>query len=294
MGTALQLAITADLHWGHGGRGEEATRLLASFLHQRTPDVLVLAGDIGTEYYFEECLRLFDDLPCRKALVPGNHDLWVRPDHGRDSLQLYEKDLAEICRQHNFHYLDRGPLVLPKAGMALVGSINWYDYSWSREALERDYPDELERLSSKHFTCGRHNDVNFVRWPLDDVRFTARVVDALAQHLRQALTQVERVIVVAHHPPLRCISFPEKQPPLTIDDLLWEAFGGNRAMEELLARHAERIAFAFCGHTHRARECTWHGIRGYNVGGDYHFKRLLWLNWPSGNIAEHQFGDPER
>jgi hypothetical protein len=82
--------------------------------------------------------------------------------------------------------------------------------------------------------------------------------------------------------------------PLSLDDLLWDAFGGNRAMEELLRRYAPRIAFAFCGHTHRERECTWHGIRGYNIGGDYHFKRLLWLDWPAGIVTPHQFGDAVR
>ncbi|HEY7158102.1 MAG TPA: metallophosphoesterase [Gemmataceae bacterium] len=294
MGQQLQLALTADLHWGHGGRGEDATRLLASFLQQRTPDVFVLAGDIGTGSLFAECLRLFAELPCRKVLVPGNHDLWVRPEEERDSLQVYQEDLAETSRQYGFHYLDQGPLLLPEAGLALVGSINWYDYSWSREAIRRDYPDEEERLSSKRFTRGRHNDGVFVRWPLDDARFTANVVETFERHLRQALGQVERIVVVTHHPPMRGISFPEKQPPLTLDDLLWEAFGGNRAMEELLERHAERIAFAFCGHTHRARECDWHGIRGYNIGGDYHFKRLLWLNWPAGVVTAHQFGDAAR
>jgi predicted phosphohydrolase len=294
MGPDLQLAVTADLHWGHAGRGEDATRLLASFLRKQTPDVLVLAGDIGTGSLFAECLQLFADLPCRKALVPGNHDLWVRPEDARDSLQLYQEDLAAIGAQYGFHYLDRGPLLLPGSGLALVGSINWYDYSWSREAIRRDYPGEEERLSSKRFTRGRHNDANFVRWPLDDVRFTDQVVDTLAQHLRTALAQVERVVVVTHHPPLLGMSFPEKEPPLTLDDLLWDAFGGNRAMEELLGRYAERIAFAFCGHTHRARDCTWHGIRGYNVGGDYHFKRLLWLDWPAGTVTAHQFGDAAR
>jgi len=150
MAGELHLAITADLHWGHGGRGEEATRLLASFLHQTTPDVLVLAGDIGSGSYFGECLQLFADLPCRKALVPGNHDLWVRPDDTRDSLQLYTEDLAALCRQYGFHYLDQGPLLLPEAGLALVGSINWYDYSWSRAALERAYPGEEQRLFSNN------------------------------------------------------------------------------------------------------------------------------------------------
>jgi len=294
MGPQLRLAITADLHWGHAGRGEDATRLLASFLHNQTPEVLILAGDIGTGSLFADCLRLFADLPCRKALVPGNHDLWVRPEDERDSLQLYQEDLAAMCRDCGFHYLDQGPLLLPESGLALVGSINWYDYSWSQEAIRRAYPGEEERLVSKRFTRGRHNDANFVRWPLDDVRFTAQVVDMLEQHLRQALAQVERVLVVTHHPPIPEMSFPDKEPPLSLDDLLWDAFGGNRAMEELLSRYAERIAFAFCGHTHRARECTWHGIRGYNIGGDYHFKRLLWLNWPAATITAHQFGDAMR
>jgi predicted phosphohydrolase len=294
MAEQLRLAITADLHWGHGGQGEEATRRLASFLWRQPPDVLILAGDIGTGSFFAECLQMFDDLPCRKALVPGNHDLWVGRDAERNSLQLYEDDLAALSRRHGFHYLDAGPLLLPEAGLALVGSINWYDYSWSLEALRRDYPGEEERLYTKQFTFGRHNDVNFVRWPLDDVRFTARVAATLEQHLRAALAQVERAIVVTHHPPMRGISFPQKQPPLTLDDLLWEAFGGNRTMEELLARHAERIAFAFCGHTHRDRECVWHGIHGYNVGGDYHFKRLLWLDWPEGTVTAHPFGEAAR
>jgi predicted phosphohydrolase len=294
MAATLQLAFTADLHWGHGGRGDEATRQLASFLCERPPDILILAGDIGTGSYFDDCLHLFADLPGRKALVPGNHDLWVRPDAPRDSLQVYQEDLAESCRRNGFHYLDQGPLVLPEVGLALVGSINWYDYTWSQEEIRQAYPGEEGRLTTKLFTRGRHNDTVFVRWPLDDARFTARAVAMLEQHLLQALEQIERVIIVAHHPPLRCISFPEKAPPLTLDDLLWEAFGGNRAMEDLLTRHAERIAFAFCGHTHREREGTWHGIRAYNIGGDYHYKRLLWLDWPAGTITAHQFGDAAR
>jgi hypothetical protein len=63
-------------------------------------------------------------------------------------------------------------------------------------------------------------------------------------------------------------------------------------MENVLARRADRIAFAFCGHTHRQRENTLGAIRGYNIGGDYHYKRLLRLDWPAGTVAAHQFGLP--
>ena len=56
-----------------------------------------------------------------------------------------------------------------------------------------------------------------------------------------------------------------------------------------MARHAARIPFVFCGHTHRARAEVFHGIQGYNVGSDYPFKRLLRLDWPEGTLAIQEF-----
>jgi predicted phosphohydrolase len=266
---------------------------LAASLRAHPPDVLVLAGDVGAADHFAECLALFDDLPGRKALVPGNHDIWVETDDSRgDSLAVYRQHLPRLCTAHSFHYLDQGPLYLPEADLALVGSINWYDYSWSLDALRQKLPDWRERLRTKVFTHGRHNDARFVRWPLNDELFTAEVVKTLEQHLRDALTQMARVMVVTHHPPFFGLSFPEAGPP-SADRLLWEAFAGNRGLEEVLARYADRVAFAVCGHTHRARQNTWHGIRGYNIGGDYHFKRLLTVEWPEGQVEAHTFGDPE-
>src|SRR5215831_8319808 len=142
MASTLHIAVTADLHWGHQPRGMEATRLLLSFLEARPPDLLVLAGDIGTGVLFGDCLARFAGLPCRKALVPGNHDVWVGPDDERDSLALYREHLPRVAAEHGFHYLDAGPLLLPEADVAVVGSINWYDYTWSLEKLRECYPDE--------------------------------------------------------------------------------------------------------------------------------------------------------
>ena len=50
MTTRLRLAITADLHWGIRPEGDAATRLLVSFLEADPPDVLVIAGDVSTDY----------------------------------------------------------------------------------------------------------------------------------------------------------------------------------------------------------------------------------------------------
>ncbi len=295
MTTKLRLAITADLHWGVRPEGDAATRLLVDFLRAQPPDVLVLAGDVGAGEDFAACLALFTDLSCRKALVPGNHDIWVQEADPRgDSLQVYRQHLPEQCRQFGFHYLDGGPLFLPEVELALAGSINWYDYSWALEELRQQVPDWEERLQSKRFSRGRHNDARFVRWPLNDVRFTAEVVERLEQHLQEAFTRTEQLIVVTHHPTFYGLNFPQLEPIRSLDRLLWEAFSGNRALEALLARHAERVPFAFCGHTHRARENSLRSIRGYNVGGDYDFKRLLLLDWPARIVQAHVFGSADR
>jgi predicted phosphohydrolase len=290
----IRLAITADLHWGHNPRGDEATRQLLDALREYPPDVLVLAGDVGAADHFNECLALFADLPGRKALVPGNHDIWVSDGDARgDSLHVYQHHLPAVCAEYGFNYLDQLPLVWPEAGLALVGSINWYDYSWSLDALRRVAPDWEERLRTKRFTRARHNDARFVRWPTDDVQFTAQVVGALEAQLRVALDVAPRAVVVTHHPPFRAISLPDHGPEPGLDELLWDAFTGNRLMEDLLARYAAHVPLTFCGHTHLIREATLGTVRGYNVGSDYHAKRLLLVEWPEGTVEARRFGEPQ-
>jgi hypothetical protein len=217
----------------------------------------------------------------------------VQADDARgDSLAVYEQQLPSLCEDRGIHYLDSGPLFFPEVNLALVGSINWYDYSWALEALERDFPGDLHRLSSKQLTRGRHNDARYVRWPLDDGQFTARIAAKLEQHLQEAIATARDAIVVTHHPAWHGLSFPRPEAPVTLDGLLWEAFSGNRTVEELLQRNNERIPLVFSGHTHRERESTLGRTRGLNIGGDYHFKRLLLLDWPAGNIEAFTFGEP--
>ncbi len=150
------------------------------------------------------------------------------------------------------------------------------------------------RLAAKRFTRGQHNDANFVRKAVGDEEFTARLAATLGRHLDDALQQAARAIVVTHHPPTRGLSFPEPETPPDLDRLLWAALMGNRAVEELVERYSGRIPLTFCGHTHRDREAVVSGGRGFNVGGDYHFKRLLWFDHPGAEAAVHVFGNPVR
>lgn len=299
----MRIAVTADLHWGHGERGTNATLALADYLRGNPPDLLLLGGDQGTAQHFDGCLDLFADLPCPKALVPGNHDVWVESDDSRgDSLNVYERHLPALCHTRGYHYLDHGPLFLDEGGLrcasptlpqtlAVVGTINWYDYSWSLEKLKTETPDWEWRLQTMAFSRGRHNDRRFVRWPLTDVAFTHRVVSDFAKHLEQALERADKVLVLTHHPACYGLNFPrETDGPLSLDALLWDAFSGNQALEDLLSRHADRIAAIFSGHTHRARENRLGAAPAHNVGGDYHFKRLLLFDWPGGAVESHTFG----
>jgi len=286
----LRIALTADLHYGIRTSGDAATQQLVAHLAETPPDLLLIAGDIGAGDDFERCLDLFAGLPSRKALVPGNHDVWVTADDRRgDSLRVYREHLPAICGRCGFHYLDHGPLGLLDSDLAICGSMNWYDYSWSIEQLKPIASDWEQRLRTKRFTCGRHNDFNYVRWQHTDESFTREAVATLEHHIDEARDAVGSMLVVTHHPPFRALNYP---PPAVraLDDLLWEAFAGNTRLEEVLRARAERIPLAFCGHTHCAREGELAGIRGFNIGGDYHFKRLLWLNWPAGEVSAMQFG----
>jgi predicted phosphohydrolase len=293
MAAGPSIAVTADLHWGHHARGDDAARLLVEFLNRQPPDLLLVAGDIGTGANFASCLSMFEGLPGVKALVVGNHDIWVRPGDARgNSQEVYERLLAEVSAAHGFHYLEAGPLILPAFDLAVAGSMNWYDYSWSIEDIRRLFPADEWRVAAKRFTRGQHNDANFVRWDLDDVSFTAQVAERLAEHLDRAVASASRTIVVTHHPPCRLLSFPESADPPDIDRLLWRALMGNDRVERLLESYAGRIALTVCGHIHRAREASVAGGRGYNIGGDYHFKRLLWFDSPESQPIVHEFGNP--
>src|SRR5215831_12387892 len=116
MGTVpLSIAVTADLHWGtRHPTGRQATLDLVAHLAETPPDVFILAGDVGAGDDFERCLELFDRLPSKKALVPGNHDLWVNGNNGRgDSRAVFREALPRLSREHGFTYLDRESLLLP-------------------------------------------------------------------------------------------------------------------------------------------------------------------------------------
>jgi predicted phosphodiesterase len=92
----MKLLAISDLHVGHAANWKAL---------ERTPrhpeDWLILAGDVGeTEQQLDRTLALLSERFARLIWVPGNHELWTRPEaHGLRGARKYS-ELLEVCRRH--------------------------------------------------------------------------------------------------------------------------------------------------------------------------------------------------
>lgn len=282
----MRLAVTSDLHWGLNPAGDRATRDLAAQLEALAPDAFVISGDVGEGEWFRECLEQFGGVPGARLVVPGNHDLWTRTP-GESSLQRYHQVLPQEAASAGFHYLDHQPFLVEREGLAILGSINWYDYSFAAPEVEAEYPNAQEMYRAKLFPNGRHNDGRFVHLEQSDAEFTGEVVSRFAGQLAELPGEISQVIAVQHHPPVRELFYPT---PLTNTyQRFWLAYTGNRRMQDLVLSDP-RIRTVLCGHTHAACNADVQGKRCLNIGGDYDFKRLLLLDTATGAEQWWEFG----
>lgn len=128
----MKILATSDWHYPDF---PERVKLIAERARELEADVLVVAGDISyDEGRMHEALGLFEDFPGKKLAVAGNHDLWVENEKG-SSAKKYKR-MGKVLKEHGFHYLDRGPLVLD--GTGFVGNVGWYDYSLRNEGPFED------------------------------------------------------------------------------------------------------------------------------------------------------------
>jgi predicted phosphohydrolase len=266
----MRIAVTADLHRGLSRRGDAATRALAEAVARLAPDVV----DVGEGEAFAPCLLQFAALECPRLVLPGNHDLWTC-SRSVSSLDLYERSLPELAEAAGFQYLDQQPFLSPDGRLAIVGSINWYDYSFADPALAGELPDVEAMYRAKLFPNGCHNDGRFVRLGMSDAAFTGLLVERFTAQLADLPPEVEEVVAIQHHPPVRELFYPSALT--TVEQRVWLAYTGNRQMEAAV-RADPRIRWVLCGHTHAACEATVAGKRCFNVGGDYDWKALVLLD----------------
>ncbi len=279
----MRVILTSDLHYDvprSKGPTEEIARKIAA----AGGDLLVLVGDSASIdlTVLEQLFGLFEGFRGPKLFTPGNHEMWV--PKGGDSFRRYEVELASVCVKHGVHYLDAGPYYAN--GVAVVGSVGWYDYSFRSPALKvplRFYeakvaPGRAEADEHYRHLIDGYDDLPpgstdiIVRWMdgvranlgMSDVEFTGMLVDRLRQHLDDASKRAERIVVAIHHVP-----FAELVPrPIVLNFAFVSAFMGSESFGALIEKYPQ-VRDVYCGHAHRRKQVQRGALTATCIGSTY-------------------------
>ncbi|HEX8911421.1 MAG TPA: metallophosphoesterase [Humisphaera sp.] len=290
----MRLLVTADLHYNHAASRPLADELIDR-MNAARPDAVLVVGDTaaGDGDDLERCLGRFAcDGP--KLFVAGNHELWTR---GPDSHALFTQDLPRRVRAAGWHWLE-GDAVALDHGVAVAGTVGWYDYAFALPHLgipRRFYeakvsPAAAERLAEHaHLldrvddvteagrqVAARWNDGRHVKLHRTDEAFLAERLAALAGQLDrlEADPGVRAVVAAVHHVPFEAL-MPPKPPPTFVSGRAFAgAFLGSPAIGDLLLRYP-KVRRVYCGHSHLPAAGTVGHVQGVNVGSGYRWKTFV-------------------
>jgi predicted phosphodiesterase len=221
---------------------EDVDRLLDA-IAARSPDAILIGGDIGEANSVAGCLRRFQERLCRPCyFVLGNHDYY----HG--SIRGVREEISALCRDSQWlRWLPECGVVGLTSDVALVGHDGWGDgrvgsYLTSQVELN-DFRliDELRGL-------GR----------AERYRAISSLGDEAADYVRgilpDALARFRILVVLTHVPPWRetCwhrgrISDPDWLPYFTCS-----AVGAE--LRQAMESRPERQMLVLCGHSHSPGE----------------------------------------
>lgn len=188
----MRILTTSDLRYS--GENKSLVEHLAAQIRDEAPDVLLIAGNLGESLaQFEAVLCMFEGLPCPKAVIAGDRDVWNR-DGQYTSQQLWADILPAAIRRHGYAYLEEENLIVGHVG--ICGTIGWYDYSGrdTRLGYTVEQYRELKGLVNR--------DAQYIDWPWSDQEFAGKVQNAFASRL-EALERdraIAHVVVVTHIP----------------------------------------------------------------------------------------------
>jgi predicted phosphohydrolase len=237
-----RIIVTSDLHLGI--TTEQQVRAQVEQIADAQPDLTVLAGDLGEGLSnIHACLRLFAQLPGQVAVLVGNHDLWAYERHATQT--LWDELLPRAVRDAGMLWLEDGAWI--RDGIAVVGSMTWYDYS----AVDPAVPPHSAAWFARHKRC-YNRDALAVTWKWSDQEAARILGDALVGRVRALehdLT-VQAVMVATHVPIFRAQMFSKP------GDRRWgisNAYFGNLALGERLIGMS-KLRRVVSGHTHCGRE----------------------------------------
>lgn len=282
----MRLLLTADLHYNHPRSRAPADELIEQ-MNRAGGDVLLVVGDTAAfdGPALESCLSRFH-FPGPRLFVAGNHELWT---HGPDSHENFRQSLPRRVRQLGWHWLQSQPFVAD--GVAIVGSVGWYDYSFAQENLgipRRFYAAKVSPGAAEHLpqhtsllaktddlppharqVVARWNDGQFVKLHRSDEQFLEELLSELESQL-DSLRGVHHVIAAVHHLP-----FAQLLPPS--HSAQWDfakAYLGSGRIGDLFLRYTN-LRQVLCGHSHFPAEARVGHIHAINIGSGYRSKKFL-------------------
>ncbi len=149
--------------------------------------------------------------------------------------------LPAICREKGALWLETEPLVLSQVGLAIVGTVGWYDYSGDPAGRS------AEQLSAAK---GRITaDAKRIDWAWDDPSFAAGCQQRLSQSLAAVSLRadVRQILVVTHVPP-----YAELASQRTVGG---EAYYLHPNLGRLINTFP-KVTHVVSGHTHWGRQTT--------------------------------------
>lgn len=244
----MRIVISADLHYSP--RYHANFTSFAAWVKAQRPDCFILAGDIGHPLrFFCRGLELFQDLPCARLLLPGNHDVYRSEVGSRDLLETW---LPHAGRERGYLWLEDE--VYLHNGVGICGTMAWYDYSSAAAHLG------LSHNGYRTLKGLVNHDADYIDWPWSD-RTVARY---LARRFMDRLTALAaqpgvRHIVIATHMPLFRQAIPEYRES-DVWNLL-QAYMGNLTLGAQVRQQA-KVTDVVSGHIHRGGDWMLDGPHG--------------------------------
>jgi len=237
-----RIVVTADIHLGITSL-PRLTKLVHDIRAQK-PDAVAIGGDIGEGIenigiVFEEFARI--GVPV--CACAGNHDVWNN-DKRHPSELLWTQAIPNVAKSSGAIWLDDENLIV--GGVAIVGSIAWYDYS-AQDPQFKASPDENWRRK-KEFDA----DAWMVDWQWNDIAFSRLLEPPFRERLHSAQnnTDVKEIVLVTHSPIF------EQQIRRKPGNFKWgfsNAYYGNFTLGRI-ASEFNKVTHAVAGHTHAGME----------------------------------------
>lgn len=270
----VRVLITADLHLDLAQGEVTVLDHLRSAIIEEDPDVCVIAGDIGTAERADHWLKLLREATGGIPLVAclGNHDHWMdkgrwdefsTPSSVRDRLWRPAFERAKI------HALDYGNFTA--GGLVITGGYGHFDLGMRNPNLAiHGEPATLDHYHSGSFAGVVWNDMRHIPHAAETLESEARLqAEGIGRRLGEAVSSGRKVLVITHTVPFAELNGHAAETPGS-PSRFFDAYAGNTLVGDRMAAHADRIALAVCGHTHKpVARVSLHGIPCENVGSDY-------------------------